>query len=214
MGNNLRFLREARGWTHEEAAAAFGMSRSGYTKLERGERRLTSVYIAKGAQVYGVPEAAILDETFDENLVEPEGDFVASTPSNGVTKSLFTVVPIAGYVGAGASVYPVEGDTSGHGGYIKAPRGFGAMEALIVRGDSMAPAYENGDVIYFSGQPAELPIRDSGKAYVLKLVDGRMLLKLVTPSGNGRYLLTSWNAPPIQDAEIESAFKVRYIRKP
>lgn len=214
MGNNLKFLREKRDWTIEEAARAFGMSRGGYVKLERGERRLTSNYIAKASEVFAVPEAAVLDESFDESLVEPLEAAEQSTPLNGGTKSLFTVVPIAGYVGAGASVYPVEGDTAGHGGYIKAPRGFGAMEALIVRGDSMAPAYENGDVIYFNGQPAELPIRETGKAYVVRLVDGRMLLKLVTPSGNGRYLLTSWNAPPIQDAEIESAFKVRYIRKP
>jgi SOS-response transcriptional repressor LexA len=46
----------------EEAADQFGLSRSGYVKLERGERELTASHIATAARVYGVPPARVLGE--------------------------------------------------------------------------------------------------------------------------------------------------------
>lgn len=60
MGNALKSLRDARGWTHEQAAEAMGVSRSQFIKLERGERRLTVDYIRTAAKAFGVPEAAII----------------------------------------------------------------------------------------------------------------------------------------------------------
>lgn len=35
MGNNLRKLRELKGWTHDEAANAMELSRGGYKRLKR-----------------------------------------------------------------------------------------------------------------------------------------------------------------------------------
>ncbi len=62
MANGLRRLRESKGWTHEEAAERFGLSRSGYVKLERGERKLTDERIAKAVQIYGVQPSEVLGE--------------------------------------------------------------------------------------------------------------------------------------------------------
>lgn len=63
MGNNLKSLREERDWTHEEVAARFGMSRSGFIKLERGERKLSEAHIAKATEVFGVSSAEVLGES-------------------------------------------------------------------------------------------------------------------------------------------------------
>jgi repressor LexA len=62
MGNRLKILRLERGWTQEKAAAEFGLSRSGYIKIERGDRELTSDRIARAAKIYGVAMAEILDD--------------------------------------------------------------------------------------------------------------------------------------------------------
>lgn len=62
MGNRLKFLREERGWTQDKAAAEFGLSKSGYIKIERGERSLDAERIAKAARIYGVTKAEILDD--------------------------------------------------------------------------------------------------------------------------------------------------------
>lgn len=63
MASGLRKLREGRGWTHEQAADQFGLSRSGYVKLERGERRLTDQHINTAKRVYGVPASEVLGES-------------------------------------------------------------------------------------------------------------------------------------------------------
>lgn len=46
----------------EQAADAFGMSRSGYVKIERGERRMTDAHISTAARVYGVAPGEVLGE--------------------------------------------------------------------------------------------------------------------------------------------------------
>lgn len=62
MNNRLKKLRTAARLTQDEAAAAMGVSRGQYIKLERGERRLTSDYIAMAAKAFHVPQSAVIDE--------------------------------------------------------------------------------------------------------------------------------------------------------
>lgn len=112
MGNRLRQLRELKGWTLEETAKQFGLSRSGFVKLERGERKLTEDYIATAARVFGVAPAEVISdstvgpavarsgeaptfagyvraglfETFDPDFqqdAEPVPDFVQKQPGYG-----------------------------------------------------------------------------------------------------------------------------------
>lgn len=59
MGNHLRTLRLARGWTVDQAANEIGMSYGGYFKLERGDRRLKAEQIARIAEVYGVTDSEV-----------------------------------------------------------------------------------------------------------------------------------------------------------
>jgi transcriptional regulator with XRE-family HTH domain len=92
MGNRLKDLRTERRWTHEEAAQKMGVSKSQYTKLERGERRLTEQYIRQAAQGFGVDPAAIIA---DDDAV-PQSTLGPAFSRPGVSP------PFAGFVQAGA----------------------------------------------------------------------------------------------------------------
>lgn len=89
MGNRLRELRESNGWTIEQAAQRFGLSRSGYLKIERGDRRLTKQYIRAAAATYGVDPAEVIADSLATTL----GPAVARTGN---------VPPFGGFPQAGS----------------------------------------------------------------------------------------------------------------
>ena len=60
MANNLRVLRERRGWTQDQAAAALDTTRSQYAKLEGGIRRLSTPWIDRASKAYGVDASEIV----------------------------------------------------------------------------------------------------------------------------------------------------------
>lgn len=84
MGNNLKNLREARGWGQEKAAEELGMSKSGYGKIERGEREMKASFIERAARLYSVSTSEVTNassrkssvvESFDPDAPEyPETD--------------------------------------------------------------------------------------------------------------------------------------------
>ena len=72
----------------------------------------------------------------------------------------------------------------------------------IVRGDSMFPIFEDGDLVAYAGDELTPDIA-VGKTCMVKLEDDRMLIKTVRRgSGSGLYTLTSTNAPDIEDVRI------------
>lgn len=62
MGNQLKKIRESKGMTHDDAAAAMAISRGQYIKLERGERRLNEDYILRASRAFGVPVQLVISE--------------------------------------------------------------------------------------------------------------------------------------------------------
>jgi hypothetical protein len=113
---------------------------------------------------------------------------------------------VMGYIGAGAEVYPInDGD-----GLLEVeadvPVPPGAVGA-VVRGDSMYPVFEDGDLVAYGGEPLT-PEQAVGKTCIVQLSDGRMLIKKVRfGSKPGLYTLTSWNAPDIEDVPLDWARK-------
>ncbi|WP_165602301.1 XRE family transcriptional regulator [Methylobacterium indicum] len=59
----LRALREARGWTQDQAAEAFGLSRDGYIKIEHGSRGISLDRMKVAAALYNVPLDVVMGET-------------------------------------------------------------------------------------------------------------------------------------------------------
>lgn len=117
------------------------------------------------------------------------------------------VVPIVGYIGAGAQVFPLDDHEKGAGlDYVEVPFPVRpGTVCAIVRGDSQLPMFEDGDLIGFV-QRGEDPTNLIGKRCVVKLTDGRILIKRLRRGAEpGLFTLISSNARDIEDVEVEWA---------
>lgn len=126
--------------------------------------------------------------------------------------SSFTV-PIVGYIGAGAEIFPIDDHMKGDGmDHIPAPPGLVNGIALIVKGESMWPRFMDGDVVVLDKTQLAL---DSllGRTCYVQLTDGRCYLKVVQRGTRpGHWSLISHNAPPIEDVIIDRAFPVSWVK--
>lgn len=189
MSSRLKTLRLERGWTHEQAGNAMGISRGQYIKLERGERRLTSDYIDQAARAFGVPPSAILD----------------GNPT----------VPLVGYVGAGAKID--FGTSQGPFGEVEAPpQSSASTVAVKVRGDSMPGTAEDGWILYYDkveSPPTDDMLTSKSPVVVATAGDNVFVKRLRRGSQEGRYhLLSSGSEDPLLDVRIAWAAKVRFIK--
>ena len=123
-------------------------------------------------------------------------------------------VPLRHYVGAGDEVHIIDGDEAID--YVEAPPGYAKGAAAIVRGESMRPTYDPGDLLFFRRRedpPAfkELPPRP----VIVQIKDGRLLVKKLLPgTKRGRYHLLSVNplTPVLQDQAVESIARIGWIK--
>lgn len=194
MGNNLRALRESRGWTQDQAADAFGLSKSGYLKLERGERQLALPRIEQAAQVYGVEPSEVFSE--EANL------------KHGV--------PVMGFIGAGAEILP-EFEQVPPDGLETIDLPFNIPEDIIafrVRGHSMLPVYKDGDAILVHREQRLATDAYVGEDVACRTKDGRRFLKEIQyGKRRGIFNLYSHNAPLIEDVAIEWIGEIYLIVK-
>jgi len=125
------------------------------------------------------------------------------------------MIPVVGYVGAGAQIYPIDDHAKGEGlDEIKSPwdeLGPAAV-AVRVRGDSMEPVYYDGDLIYYDEQHSDFR-HLLGKDCVVSLADGRKFVKQLRRTQHGLWYLFSHNAEPILGVEIEWVAKIRLIQR-
>ena len=187
MANNLRALRDGRGWSQEDAAAALGTTRNQYAKLEKGTRRLSDKWIDRAASAYGVDT----------------GDVVrGQRPS----------VPIVGYVSAGSEM-TLYGEGQGAHGEATAPEGSSDRTVAVeIRGESLGPFF-NGWLVFFDD--VRSPITDDliGKLCVVGLDDGRVLIKRLirSRSGPGLFHLYGQFGDPSLDVRVKWAAQVKSV---
>jgi len=197
QAQRLKSARERAGYGDATAAARrFGWTIPTYLAHENGSRG------------FGVERAQVYAEAFKANvmwLLTGEG----SPASN-------TKIPVSGYVGAGAVIYPAD-ESTGPGGIeeVDLPPGvYGDYAAFKVRGDSNYPAYRHNEIIFVKkegGPPHEYLNREC----VLRTEDGRRLLKTLTPGAKkDHFTLISFNAPPMLDERVVWASPVEWTRKP
>ena len=183
VGNNLRALRDGRGWTQDEAAAALGTTRNHYAKLEGGSRRLSDKWIRLASEAYGVD------------------------PGEVVTERLATV-PVAGYVGAGTEMH-FYSEGQGPLDEVPAPDGASAHTvAAEIRGQSLGPLFDRWRV-FFDDRREEVTDDLLGRLCVVGLADGRVLVKLVQRGRReGRFTLHGQFGDAVLDAEVAWAARV------
>jgi phage repressor protein C with HTH and peptisase S24 domain len=177
--------REKRGFETAKAAADyFGWNYTSYSQHERGQRGLKKV-AASYAKAFQVTEAWLL---------------------TGEGGELSRVVPIMGYVGAGAEILPEFEQTPPEGlSDIELP--FSVPDDLIgleIRGDSMLPRYDDGDIILVHREQINPTDAFVGEEAAVRTADGRRYLKrLMRGFEAGTYNLESWNARLIEGVHID-----------
>jgi len=188
----LAWARKKRGFpTAVEAAEAFGWKQSTYLGYENGDRMPHWTKVRTIARDLGVRWPWLLDG---------EGLPTGKAPMK---------MRLMGYVGAGNEIHPFDGDSLGD--EIDMPPGMGdELEAVRVEGNSMYPRYFAGEIIYYR-KLQEAPSRFIGRECVVKLMDGRMFVKVLRQGSQAKmFNLDSWNAEPIENVAVEWACTVRF----
>lgn len=191
MANNLKAVRKAQGLKQPAIALVLGVSVGQVSRWESGTDNVPSYRLPSFERAYG----ASLSELFGTDHAADE-------------------LPVVGYVGAGAAIYAYDDLPQGEGyDFVERPEFVkGRAIAVEVKGDSLFPTAEDGWRLIYTGEQTIIESEVLNKLCVVKLIDGRTLVKrLVRGSSPARYHLLSTNAPPIEDAEIEWAAKVKAI---
>lgn len=122
-------------------------------------------------------------------------------------------IEIRHMIGAGDEIHVIEGD--GGFEYTEAPPGFEQAGAGIVRGDSMRPTYETGDVLFWRhiGPP---PSGDPPKrAVIVQVKNGPLFVKkLLQGTKKGRFHLISVNpiTPILPDQPVDSIAHIEWVK--
>lgn len=190
MHERLQLARERAGFaTAAEAARRFGWVESTYRAAENGSRPPTRTKAIVYARSFRVsPEWLLL----------------------GIGDAERGPVPVVGYVGAGAEVFAI--DDGGSLDEIEPPPGIGPNAvAVIVRGNSMYPRYQEGDILIYD-EHCTLAQAD-GEECVVSLIDGRKYVKIIRADGELLATLESWNHPPIRSVQVEWVARIKWVKR-
>lgn len=158
MKLRIRELRKKRGLTIAQLADLVGKTSGYISMVERGahRKRPSTELLAEIAAALDVPSSALLAET--------------------------RPVPVAGYVGAGASVELVDAYAKGDGHYhVACPDDLPARDVVAVEvvGHSMEPLIQPGDVLFFSRHFFGIDQAALDNVAICETADGRALVKLI-----------------------------------
>lgn len=204
LPNRLRERRKAASLTQEALARLANTTAGTINKLETGQRSLTVEWMERLAP----PLNCAPYELMKGAPPQPETAIPLEEKALRIHH-----VPLVGTVGAGAKVHflNVEGM---HDGDEEVESPVANVVAVRVIGDSMWPAYRDGDTIYYRKECEGVIAEYVRKECVVRLVDGRTYIKtLLRGSRPGLFTLQSYNAPPIEDAEVEWACPVLYTKR-
>jgi transcriptional regulator with XRE-family HTH domain len=194
LADRIRAIRKAHGLNQTEFAEAVGATQSTVTRWEKGS-------IPNGQALQKIADFA---NTTVERLMGT--DDLAATPGN--------MIPVVGFVGAGASILPYDDFPKGDGlDHVERPPFVkGQVVAVEVRGDSLLPVAENGWRLIYAGDQSLVDSEILNRLCVVQLTDGRAMVKRVMRgSQTGCYHLLSTNAPMIENAQLEWAAPVKAI---
>jgi phage repressor protein C with HTH and peptisase S24 domain len=126
-------------------------------------------------------------------------------------------IAVAGRVGAGARVELVDAYAKGDGlDQIPCPPQLNptGIVAVEVEGNSMEPAYEEGDILFYSRDTLGVPSDAIGKRCIIEDADGFAWIKLLRrregqPDGLFDLLSFHTDAPPMYDVAVTWAAPVK-----
>lgn len=175
-------------------ANALGVEHPRISEMVKGKRGLKSDEVQIFADFLEMPVSEVL-VAFSSDTAPPEN----------------SGVPLVGKVGAGAEINFINSDTLG---MAEAPKDAKPNTVAVeVDGDSMFPAYEHGELLYYSSNlpPQELVNRKC----VVQLTNGKIFVKILRPSSETNlWNLESVNPmfPVMTDQAVEWAAKIEWTR--
>lgn len=194
IAERLKKLRIERGFrSAAEAAREMGVSIPTYSAHENGTTPPPRDEVIRYAEFY---------RTTTDFILTGKG-----RPRRG------SRIPVVGYVGLGGLVVPFDAYERGDGlDHIDVPFDLlPSAQAVIGRGTSMLPAYEDGDILIYD-EISEDPSGFVGRRVVVKLQDGRILVKrLRKGSMPGFWTLESFNDQPIEDVAVSWVARIKYV---
>jgi len=136
---------------------------------------------------------------------------------NGNLADAAKTIAVAGRVGAGAQVQLSDPYPKGEGLYhVACPPQIGpnGIVAVEVEGNSMEPAYEEGDVLFYSREVMGVPAEAIGRRCVIEDANGMVWIKLLRRRDGqpeGLFDLISFHAdtPPMYDVAIKWAAPIK-----
>lgn len=168
IGEKIKSQRKALGLTQTELGAKLGVQKNAVSKWECGRvDDIPSSKIKAMAQLFGVQPSFLIDDAID------------SLPSPTITEDTVTFPVITSVA---AHYDSVSIDESSTGEKIEVPRAYlkGRKAedfcAMRVRGDSMYPAFQNGDIVLVLRQST---MNHSGEIGVISYGDDEMTIKRI-----------------------------------
>lgn len=152
------------------------------------------------AEALGIPNSAVTELLAGRRLIK------ADEIPKIVQYLELDQVPIMGRVGAGATIEPDYEQVPHDGlGMVQLPFGLpDEMIAFEVKGDSMLPRYDDGDIIVVWRYQRRALASFYGEEAVVRTAEGHRYLKRIEPRRGGKTVtLTSFNAKPIEGARLE-----------
>ena len=129
IGDRIKQLRRSKGMSQQELADKTGLSKMTIYHIEKGNKQPTAETLSKIANA--------LDVSMDF-LMGVEDKNNNNLPQNAIPAKF---IPIVGKVSAGNGILADENIIN----YLPVPQNKDVDFGLIVEGDSMEPAYNNGD---------------------------------------------------------------------
>lgn len=203
VGARLTEVRKARGLDRKTAADALGIPLPTYGQYENGTRPIGKDRAKQIADFFGRSVEWLL---FGR---EPRVPAQLRPPPTIRRRAGRRVVPLVGYVGAGAEAH-YYGGGDGELGEVDAPEdSTDDTVAVEVRGTSLGPLFERW-LIYYDEVRSPITSDMYGRLCIVGLPDDRVLVKLVRPANTpGFFHLLSNNEPPLTDQEVLWGARVR-----
>ncbi|WP_299393184.1 XRE family transcriptional regulator [Pelagibius sp.] len=186
-------------------------------KTQRGLARHMGLDPSRITEILNQSRSIKIEEAVEiaDYLETPLDDLMIKlgAPIAGSIKASSLVV---GYVGAGETVMSIDDHAKGSGLYkIDAPHGEGGGVCVVVRGNSMAPRFKDGEHLGYTREEGLDLANCYGRECVVQTKDGRQLVKIVEPgSKKGEVTLVSVNAAtPIEhNVPVEWIAPVTWVK--
>ena len=195
FSENLRRIRFERHMTQEEFADLLGTTKQNISRYE------------SGAVSPKISTAEVMAEKLGMTLSELNGseDLPGKLPSNirPISALHHQRVPLIGSVAAGEPIY----DPEDLGVYVESP--VDADAAITIRGDSMIPTYQDGDLVYIKARP-DVP----EGAVAVVFLDDEATLKHVYKRPTGLTLWSDNTAYAPMNIEFEDYNNIRIFGVP